>query len=105
VAVFLYCWRCRAEVAMLDDGEWASVAPRYDDVGRQPVALRRQLLEAAHAAACERYRAITGVETTMNALWHHRRSLFGPPCSSCQKPLRTPRAKHCAECGADRHRG
>jgi hypothetical protein len=48
-----------------------------------------------------RYYEITGFrETNPNAVGHHRLSMYGPPCSSCGKPLRTPRAKSCDACGA-----
>ena len=54
-----------------------------------------------HAGALERYFELTGYrEMRMDALWHHRLRRFGPPCRACGKPLRTPRAKFCAECGA-----
>jgi len=33
---------------------------------------------------------------------HHEAARYGPDCTACGKPLRTPRAKFCAECGADR---
>ncbi len=49
------------------------------------------------------YREITGyTESNPNAVWHHRLSLFGPPCETCGKPLRSPRARICAACGASR---
>jgi hypothetical protein len=55
--------------------------------------------------ALDLYYRITGFrETNVNAIWHHRLSQFGPPCAACGKPLRTPRAKFCAACGAPRER-
>lgn len=49
------------------------------------------------------YEQITGYrETNPNAILHHRLSLFGPPCHACGKPLRTPMARYCAECNAQR---
>jgi Sigma-70 factor, region 1.1 len=51
--------------------------------------------------ALDLYFQFTGVEETdADALWHHQFALFGPECHSCKKPLRTPAAKVCAECGA-----
>jgi uncharacterized OB-fold protein len=49
----------------------------------------------------ERYREITGFEeTNACAAGHHVVSLYGPSCRACGKPLRTPRARFCAACGA-----
>ena len=87
---------------MLDEAEWADVYRRLKDT---PSSLKPKSPERAPfgRAALERYFEITGFrETNVAALGHHRLSLFGPPCGVCGKPLRTPRAKMCAECGAPR---
>ena len=55
------------------------------------------------APALTAYYELTGfMETNPAALWHHRVSLYGPPCSNCGKPLRTPRASYCPACGTAR---
>jgi hypothetical protein len=105
----LYCWRCRVDVPMLEDAEWEQVVPHLENAVAQIKDFRKvhnvSLAEAQRhgygQSALERYHEITGFrETNANALWHHRISQFGPPCSSCCRPLRTPRARFCAECGA-----
>lgn len=104
----LYCWRCKTVIPMLDEREWAELAVPLGKVIELIKKVRTEqglsLPDASPIAGAEAlnlYRELTGfVETNVHALWHHRLSLFGPPCSSCGKPLRTPKAKHCAECGA-----
>lgn len=34
-------------------------------------------------------------------LLDHAAERFGPPCRGCGRPLRTPKAKLCAECGLE----
>jgi hypothetical protein len=59
--------------------------------------------EVASWEALHLYREITEFpETNPNAIWHHQISIYGPPCVGCGKPLRTPRAKRCFECGQTR---
>jgi hypothetical protein len=96
---------------MLDEDEWRQVLPALHEgiVQIQEYRLRHSAsLEEAKRhvyveGALERYYATTGFrETDIDALWHHRLSMFGPPCRACGKPLRTPRAKLCAACGASR---
>jgi len=105
----IYCWRCRMDIPMLDEAEWAEVQPllanALEEIERYRAEHGVSLDEAKRVGygkgALEHYFQITGFrETNANALWHHRLSLYGPPCGTCGKPLRTPRAKLCAECGA-----
>jgi uncharacterized OB-fold protein len=71
---------------MLEDDEWASIAPL--------------LSIETQKEACERYYQITGFyETNINAIAHHDNRLLGPDCKHCGKPYRTPKAKYCFECG------
>ena len=101
----LYCWRCRCEIPMLDELEYASF---IDEVFLQPSRLSNDcapeqayhIRQQARSSALDLYFRLTGVrETNVNAIYHHRLSLYGPPCAWCGKPLRTPKAKFCAACG------
>lgn len=84
----LYCWRCQMEIPMLEKHEAAYVLENGEDGYDGDRILRR-------------YLELTGFEeTNPNAVWHHVASHYGAPCSSCGKPLRTPRARMCAACGA-----
>jgi hypothetical protein len=59
--------------------------------------------EARFAPMLAAYERLTGFhETNHVAIWHHRVSLYGPLCHVCSRPLRTPQARLCAECGAPR---
>jgi hypothetical protein len=87
------------DVSMLDDAEWEQVVPQLK-IAIAQIKNYRQVHNASLAevkdhgygqGALERYHEITGFqETNVNALWHHRISQFGPPCSSCGGPVRTP---------------
>ncbi|KAA9338388.1 zinc ribbon domain-containing protein [Hymenobacter busanensis] len=55
-------------------------------------------------AMLEMYRLLTGFEeTNPNAVWHHATDQYGPPCPQCHKPLRTPEARYCPQCGFGKH--
>lgn len=87
----LYCWRCGIEMPMLDENEWARMQPHLHAALNDPVALD---------AALDLYEEMTGLrETNISAIFHHRIADHGPPCTTCGKPLRTPRASFCAACG------
>ena len=95
---------------MLTEAEWAQVEPLLANPVTQIKQYRQDhgcsLAEAQRhygEDALALYEAITGFrETNASALWHHRLSLFGPPCHACGLPLRTPQANWCAACGAAR---
>jgi hypothetical protein len=104
----VYCWRCRIEVPMLDEGEWAELAPLLSKVPQDIKAYREStgapldqaVRQGFERAALARYEQLTGFpESNVNALWHHRLADVGPPCDACGKPMRTRVARFCAECG------
>lgn len=111
MAQTLYCWRCRTDVPMLTDAEWEKVSAALGNVVEQIKAYRQQhncSLAKANAKgfgqpALDLYEEFTGFkETNHEALYHHRMSIYGPPCEHCHKPLRTPQARSCAACGSSR---
>lgn len=96
---------------MLTEEEWETVSPHLANAVTQIKRYREAhhcSLSEAHAKgfgqqALSAYEQITGFkETNPNALFHHRLSIYGPPCHACGKPLRTPQARYCAICSAER---
>ncbi len=78
---------------MLDDEEFRRVMskrrPRTTDIWSEFTDVLRE------------YEILTGEKLQKpNPIWHHRLSLYGPPCKRCGRPLRTPRAKLCGACMA-----
>ena len=91
---FLWCWRCKRDMPMLDADEFKVVLSKFD-----PNEVRKFGEKRFQGPMLDEYERITGfAETNINALYHHRLSLYGPPCSKCGKPLRSPMAKICASC-------
>jgi hypothetical protein len=77
----LWCWRCKAEMPMLDDDEYRPVT------ALRPVGKGGESLRAKFAPMLAEYERITGLrETNPNAVFHHRLSDYGPPCLYCGKP-------------------
>jgi hypothetical protein len=105
----LWCWRCRQEMPMLDEQEYTEAFRLYGECLNATKEFRQRWnVPLANASIDERFRPIrewyeqlTGVPGChANAILHHRFSDFGNPCRVCGKPLRSPRAKLCAACGA-----
>ena len=103
----LWCWRCKAEMPMLDEAEYAEVSRLYSEGIRATkefrerwgVPLKGALISERFRPVLDRYEQVTGMrETNENAVLHHRLALYGLPCKRCGKPLRTPQAKLCGAC-------
>src|SRR5258707_4084346 len=89
----MWCWRCKTEVPMLDEDEFRRVMSLF---GKGP---GQAIREATFGAVLVEFERITAQAcTNPNAVYHHRISLYGPPCAFCKRPLRTPRAKLCGNC-------
>jgi hypothetical protein len=82
---------------MLNEEEYARVAALYSNgISEQVGSLTVRMDPVLNL-----YEELTGFrETNANAVMHHRLSLYGPPCATCGRPLRTPRASICAACGS-----
>ena len=92
----MWCWRCRMDVPMLDEAEYAEIQVLH----RAAFHAAGKRMHERFLPVCEAYERITGVaESNVNAIAHHRISLYGRICQNCGKPLRTPRARFCAACG------
>lgn len=92
----LWCWRCKAEVAMLEDAELPKARELYSVAFKSAHQNRFQPL-------LDYYEQVTGFkETNPNAVMHHFVALYGPPCEVCSKPYRTSKASFCAACGNKR---
>jgi len=96
---------------MLDEEEWLVIEPALvqsikeiqDFRSASGATLAEALKHSFGQAAKDVYHQLTGQpESDVNVLWHHRLSIYGPPCNICGKPLRTPQAKLCAACGTAR---
>lgn len=105
----LWCWRCRQGMPMLDEPEYAEAVRLYGECMKATKEFRQQWdVPLASAGTHERFRPVrewyeqlTGVaDCHQSEIMHHRLSALGGPCRVCGRPLRSPRAKRCAACGA-----
>lgn len=92
---------------MLDEKEWEEMGPllrsHIEEIKNLRAAEGLSLAEARKKVsthACDRFKELTGFEeTNAEAIWHHRRALYGRDCPKCGKPFRTPEARYCVACG------
>jgi hypothetical protein len=104
----LWCWRCKAEMPMLEDADFFRLHAMQRDLIM--TAQKRSTTDGGTGSVSEvftpivdEYERLTGVRVaSATVVMHHRLAGFGPPCGTCSKPLRTPIAQFCLECGARR---
>lgn len=93
----LWCWRCKMEIPMLDEKEYAQ-ANEYYGQGIRNIKFANDR-QVQFKVLLDFYKVTTGFEETEpNAIMHHRRILYGPLCENCRKPYRTNEASFCAAC-------
>jgi len=94
---------------MLNEDEYAEASRLYSQCMTAAKALRQHSGLSMEGASIddhfrplrEWYEVLTGYpDCHQNAIMHHRLRLLGEPCRGCGRPLRSPRAKMCAACGA-----
>lgn len=105
-----WCWRCKKDVPMLDEEEWAVVRRLRVETLRaykqleesRGLADAREAFDRRNGLLGETLNHITGEtnEYPYACINHaHRIAERGGPCARCGKVLRTPNAVQCFECG------
>ena len=86
-----------AEVAAATVKAMRSLSARAEREGRDVSgAEKRDALQAGRDA----HARLTGRrDADAHAVRRHVLARYGPPCAACGKPLRTPQARACMECG------
>jgi hypothetical protein len=80
-----WCWRCKKDVPMIEESEWR--------------ALWTGAADQAVMHECQQLTGLPPTLTTRKLMLSHRRCNYGPPCPSCGKLFRSPKAAFCAACG------
>jgi hypothetical protein len=107
MAELLYCFRCRRDVTMLDEGEYTRFTKMYAECTipvAQAAVKGEPVRREAYSRICEpmlnAYASLGGPrDIDPKELLRHRRADYGPLCCRCGKPLRTSKASKCVECG------
>lgn len=63
------------------------------------VALSEVPVDALFEPLRRHHETLTGIAMSHEAIRYHDLARLGPDCPSCGKPLRTPQARLCPQCG------
>lgn len=93
---------------MFDEAEFKVLSDLYRDSMRATKEFRKKHdlplegldIDGRFEPLRKEHERMTGwANMHQNAIIHHRLCDYGPDCTECGKPLRTPKAGFCAECG------
>lgn len=104
-----YCWRCKKDVPMFDDHEFKSISQAYAECTKRLKSLKSSELSEIEKEkfynpffdVVKSFTKDNSFDFEIYEVLKHQISRFGPPCPVCEKPLRTPKAKKCVECGLE----
>ena len=100
---WLWCWRCKADMPMLDESEYREVFRLYGEGISASKAFRQKWglpaegmeKEIRFKPLLDRYEQMTGLrESNPNAVMHHRLSLYGLPACAAESQCAA-RARSC----------
>lgn len=104
-----YAFRIGQDAYLLDDDEWSEIAPLLANRIKWIMKYRKEngcsieearKVEPFGQTALDKYETLTGVRLDHpDQLWGVRMQDYGSLCPKCSRPLLTPKAKICAECG------
>jgi hypothetical protein len=101
-----YCWKCQKDLPFLDESEWSRVEPHltqgmmdiknYREAHGADIKTARDAVTSKAMSLFEEISGVGGVHADI--IRHHRLLLWGTECNNCGWLLRSPNAKHCANC-------
>jgi hypothetical protein len=113
MVVTLYSFKLKRKLPLLSDAEYHPIEQALAERIKRIKEYRLQHLASLEDAkrhscddALDYYEDLTGVRLfAVDELYWVRLSRYGRICPQCGKPLRTPKAKLCAECGLELPQG
>ncbi len=111
MAYLVYSYKFKKDVPLLDEYEWAKIAPvmlnpiqaikdHREKTGKGLREAKEWYEKIGAPEGLQIYFEITGHRLDIyQELFAVRMRDYGALCPECDKPFRTPRAKLCAECG------
>lgn len=102
-----YCWRVSEYLPMLNEEEWAELAPFLENtIKKIKLYMEKHNCDISTARtnccsdAVAKFEQLTGYKNMdYDLMFYLRRSDYGEKCRVCGKLFRTPKASYCVGCG------